>query len=331
MAVEDIFIAAGLVVASTFLIVLLSTLVHGTFTATRQRARGVKGASVLSPLLDIFKASMKESSSTSFTSTSVRSLVLAAWTVSTVLVMLFIPYGRFSLLDNIFGQYQVIALFGLLMVFPVGLMVMCFMSERKVSVQDLKFLAEDFFSAFITFVIAALSMFVMYYNGFSFTSLPVIDDLVQAQSWSIAFPGMPSVPALFAFINPLAMISVLAIMPGIHDPYGFAEGPVSVKWTPFHDFSGKSLALVRIIVALRFFSLLALFIDMFLGGMAFSGHPLLDTGLFVAAAFGIAGLLSLAKARKARWILSMKLGGFLSIHNIIALVALVTSVVLVLA
>jgi hypothetical protein len=116
-----------------------------------QKLRGTT-LKVYKPFLEVFKQSFKEASTQATTSAMARSLVLAAWIVSSFAAILWVPLGSLTeippearqlLLPNIFGNFQLFAMFGFLMVFPVGLMVLCFLSQRKASILNLKSLSED--------------------------------------------------------------------------------------------------------------------------------------------------------------------------------------------
>lgn len=294
-----------------------------------QKLRGTT-RNVYKPFLEIFKLSFKEPSNQATTSAMARRLVLAAWILSSFAVILFLPFGSFSVLPNIFGNFQLFAIFGFFMVFPAGLMCLCFVSSRKTSILNLKPLSEDFFSAFVTFLLSSFSLLLIYFNGFNFGTFPSIDELIAFQT---AMPGIP-VPELsfikyLGLLNPLALVAFFAIMPVVYQPLDFSTGFISKKWTPIADYSAKSLAWIKAIDMFRLVALNALFIDLFLGGARLTSIWYIDVPLFFAIILVVVVLLSFVKQRTEKWILDRQLAGFIRVHTIIAVAALVLSIVLV--
>ncbi|HME53248.1 MAG TPA: NADH-quinone oxidoreductase subunit H [Candidatus Lokiarchaeia archaeon] len=305
-----------------------------------QKLRGTT-LKVYKPFLEVFKLSFKEPSKQATTSASARALVLAAWIISSFAVILWVPLGslpelppevNWLLLPNIFGNFQLFAMFGFLMIYPVGLMILCFLSQRKASILNLKSLSEDFFSAFITFVLSSFSLLLIYFGGFNFAQFPSMNELIAFQA---AIPGIPMTVLSFSkylgLLNPLALVAFFAIMPVVYHPLEFGSGFISKKWTPISDYSAKSLAWIKVVDMLRLVALAALFIDLFLGGAQFTSIWYIDVPLFFAILLVVVVLLSFVKQRTEKWILDKQLSGFIHVHTIIALAALVLSIVLVYA
>ena len=318
-------IQAGIAVILTIGLFAFGGLTIGIF----QKLRGTT-LNVYTPFVEVFKLAFKEPSKQATTSASARSVVLAAWLFSAFAVILFLPFGSFSVLPNIFGNFQLFAMFGFFMVFPIGLMILCFLSQRKASILNLKSLSEDFFGAFITFLLATFSLFLIYFNGFNFARFPSMEELIAFQA---TMPGIPA-PELtlnkyLGLLNPLALVAFFAIMPVIYQPLEFGSESISKKWTPISDYSAKSLAWIKVIDMFRLVALNALFIDLFLGGAQFTSIWYIDVPLFFLINLVVAVVLSFVKQRSEKWILDKQIAGFIRVHTIIALAALVLSIVLV--
>lgn len=331
MDVVELVIGLLIMVAGFFVALLGGSLVLGIFQSVRDANLSVAKSQrrmVLSPLMEIFKQNVKTRSGSTTNSKITRGLILFAWTVSTFTAALLVPVGTFSIVPNVFGDFQLFGVFGLLMVYPVGLMLLCFLSSRKSAIYNLKFLSEDFFSSFITFLLTTLSITIIYNASFDLVQLPTIQSLVSYQLYfTIPAPGL-DLPALFGFLNPLALVAFFASLPIVFDPLKLTDSGVSQKWTPLHDFSGRQLGLVRIIEVLRFYTMIMLFIDVFLGGASFWNNMLLDFLTIFLASILLALILASVKTRRKSWLLDKKIIGFFRVHNIIAFIALCTVLVL---
>nr|MDO8109686.1 hypothetical protein [Candidatus Sigynarchaeota archaeon] len=314
----------GIAAVFTFAMLLFGSFTLGIF----QKLRDSK-AKVYGPFLEIFKYTIKQPSEQVTTSVSARRLVLLAWTVCTVSALLFIPYGSFSIMPNIFGDFQLFAIFGFLMVYPAGLMVLCFVSSRKASILNLRFLSEDFFSAFITFLLSMFSLLLIYHGSFNFTHFPSLIEMLGFQSVPFIEIGDFYLNQFFGLLNPLALVSFFATLPVIYQPFEFSDGQVSKKWTPLADFSAGSMAWVKVLGVFRFVVMIVLLLDVFAGGMQVTSTWYIDVPLFFACVVLVAVILAFVKLRSGAWLLDKKLSGFIRVHTIIALAGLVLSIVLV--
>jgi hypothetical protein len=313
----------------TIAMVLFGALALGMFQRLRDRK-----SKVYSPLFEIFKHASKQTSTIVSTSASARNLVLIAWVVSSFAAFLFVPWGSFSLLEgtpaeSALGNFQLFAVFGLLMVYPAGMMALCFVTKRKAEILNLKYLSEDFFSEFITFLLAMFSLFAILNNGLAFSNFPTIDSMIVIQGQEsiagIAFPGF------LGLKNPLAMIAYFATIPLILDPIAFSDDPVSRKWTPLMDFTGKELSLVKTIRAVRLVTLVALLVDVFLGGARFTSIWYIDIPAFFAIVLCLVAIMAGVKLRTSTWLLDKKVSGFFRVHTLLSFAGLVLSFVLVYA
>jgi hypothetical protein len=326
-SIEGVLLAFGFAACFTVAMLFFGSFTVGTFQRLRDRK-----SRIFEPLLDMLKNVTKKSSSQATTSITARRLVLFAWILSTFTAFFFLPWGSISIfaltpLENGLGNFQLFAVFGLLMVYPVGLMILCFVSQRKAAILNLKFMAEDFFSNFITFLVVAFSLLILANNGFSFTGFPSIADLITMQAQEtingIVFPGF------FGLQNPLALIAFCSIIPIVFDPIEFSDDPLLKKWTPLVDFTGGSLAWVKTIKFFRFITLLAFIVDIFAGGARFTAIWYIDVPLFFIIVLLLAALLSVVKRRRSTWVLDKKIFGFLRAHTLIAIAGLVLSIVLI--
>jgi hypothetical protein len=258
--------------------------------------------------------------------------VLLAWVVSSFAAFLFVPWGSFSLLEgtpaeSAMGNYQLFAVFGLLMVYPAGMMELCFVSQRKASILNLKYLAEDFFSEFITFLVVTFSLFLIINDGLTFSTFPTIEGMIALQGQetigSIAFLGF------FGLKNPLAMVAYFATIPLILEPIAFSEDPISRKWSPLVAFTGKELSFVKAIRIIRLVTLVALLVDVFLGGARFTSIWYIDVPVFFVIVLIIVAIMSRVKLRTTTWLLDKKVSGFFRVHTLLSFAALALSFVLV--
>lgn len=298
---------------------------------TLQRLRDRK-SKVYTPLLEMFKHAAKETSTAVTTSASARNLVLLAWTFSSFAAFLFVPWGSFSLLagtplESTFGNFQLFAVFGLLMAYPAGMMVLCFVSKRKASIFNLKYLSEDFFSEFITFLVTVFSVLLVINGGLSFSGFPTIEAIISFQGqerlWGVAFPGF------LGLKNPLAMVAYFATIPLILDPIAFSEDPISRKWTPLLDYTGKQLSWVKVIRAIRIMTLAAILVDVFLGGARFTSTWYIDVPAFFVIVLLLVVVMSRVKLRTSTWLLDKKVSGFFRVHTLLSFAGLALSFVLV--
>ncbi|NMC05267.1 MAG: hypothetical protein GYA24_08655 [Candidatus Lokiarchaeota archaeon] len=325
--VDGIILSILLAAAFTIGMIFYGAFAIGMF----QRLRDGK-SKVYSPLLEMFKHASKETSTGVTTSPQARAIVLTAWVVSSFAAFIFVPWGSLLLLSgtpvaSALGNFQLFAVFGLLMVYPAGLMALCFVSKRKTSILNLKYLSEDFFSAFITFLVSMFSLLLLVNNGFSFSTFPTIGTMIDLQ-------GQPTIAGIafasfFGLMNPLAMVAYFATIPLVLDPISFSEDPLSRKWTPLVDFTGKELSLIKMIRAIRLVTLVAFLLDVFLGGTRFTSSWYIDMPTFLFAMLCIIALMSRFKLHKATWLLDRKISGFIRVHTVLAIAGLVLSIVLV--
>ncbi|MEX2718696.1 MAG: hypothetical protein Q6353_011090 [Candidatus Sigynarchaeum springense] len=324
---EGVLISVLFTVCFTIAMVFFGAFALGMFQRLRDRK-----SKIYTPLLEIFKHASKETSTGVTTSASARTLVLVAWTLSSFAAFLFIPWGSFSLLENTpaenaLGNFQLFAVFGLLMVYPVGMMMLCFVSKRKASIFNLKYLAEDFFSEFITFLITTFSLLLLINNGWSFSSFPTIQNMIAFQGQErlagVAFLGF------FGLKNPLAMVAYFAAIPLILDPVAFSEDPVSRKWAPILDYTGKQLSWVKVVRVIRLVSLVAILVDVYLGGARFTSTWYIDVPAFFVIVLVIVAVMSRVKLRASTWLLDKKISGFFRVHTLLSFAGLALSFVLV--
>ena len=207
-------------------------------------------------------------------------------------------------------------------------MIFFFLTSRKISILSLKPLAEDFFSSVISFLIVTLTLFIGYSGQLNFEILPTISDLVEYQSSSfLPIPNM-LVPELFAILNPFAMLAFFAIIPLVFKPLELSGTRVSKKWTPYMEFSGKALSVLKVIEVCRLMTLVILFIDLFFGGAVFTLIPWLDLLLILLLVILMTIILSFTRSKKKAWILDKKVWSFIRSHNIVALIGLAFTIIL---
>jgi hypothetical protein len=326
-SIEGTLLSVLLAAGFTITMVFFGAIMLGIF----QRMRDSK-SKVYMPLLEIFKHTIKQTSTIVSTSASARRLVLLAWVVSSFAAFLFVPWGSFSLLEgtpaeSALGNFQLFAVFGLLMVYPAGMMALCFVTKRKAEILNLKYLSEDFFSEFITFLVAMFSLFAILNGGLNFSAFPTIDSLIAIQGQD-TIAGIAFMDFL-GLQNPLAMVAYFATIPLILDPIAFSDDPVSRKWTPLMDFTGKELSLVKTIRVVRLVTLVALLVDVFLGGARFTSIWYIDVPLFYVIVMGVVLLLAGVKLRTSTWLLDKKVAGFFRVHTLLSFAGLALSFVLV--
>lgn len=287
---------------------------------------------IYAPLLEIFKHASKQISGSVTTSPSARKLVLLAWVLSSFTAFLFVPWGSFSLLEgtpvgSAMGDYQLFAVFALLMVYPVGLMMLCFVSKRKASILNLRYISEDYFSEFITFLIVMFSLFLIINGGLAFSTFPTIEGMIELQGqekiWGIAFPGF------LGLKNPIAMVAYFATIPLILEPIAFSEDPISRKWSPLLAFTGKELSWVKMIRIIRLVTLVAILVDVFIGGARFTSIWYIDVPAFFVIVLLIVAIMSGVKLRTSTWLLDKKVSGFFRVHTLLSFAGLALSFVLV--
>ncbi len=314
---------------------LVGSFLLGVFSRSRasmQRTGGsVITTKVYTPLLEIFKNNRKETSTVATISRSTKLAVLAAWTVSTFIAVLLVPLGPLSVISafvpNFTGQFQVFAIFGLLAIYPIGNMVICFMSQRSMAITNLKPLAEDLFSNFLTFLVAMFSLLLIFHAGISFPAFPTMDAFIGYQQQSFILLGV-QFPTMIAILSPFAMLAILGILPAMYQPFQFGN-VVSKAWTPVAEFTGKSLGWVKVLDTMRFTCLVSFFIDIFFAGGIVTGTWWLDFIIFVVIALIVSLIIASVKARTNEWFLDKKIAGILRVHNLLGVVALILSFFLV--
>jgi formate hydrogenlyase subunit 4 len=325
--IEGTLVSVLFAVGFTVAMIFFGAMALGIFQHLRDSKSKVYG-----PLLEIFKHAGKQTSTPVTTSDLARKIVLLAWIVSSFAAFLFVSWGSFSLLkdtpaESALGNFQLFAVFGLLMVYPAGMMVICFVSKRKNSILNLKYLSEDFFSEFITFLVAMFSLFLIINGGFAFSNFPTIESMITLQGQEtigeVAFVGF------FGLKNPLAMVAYFATIPLILEPVSFSEDPLSRKWTPLMDFTGKELSFVKTIRAIRLVTLVAFLVDVFLGGARFTSIWYIDVPAFFVIVVCLVAIMAGVKLRTSTWLLDKKINGFLRVHTLLALAGLVLSLALV--
>ncbi|MHA1680493.1 MAG: hypothetical protein ACTSUE_05755 [Promethearchaeota archaeon] len=319
---------------SVLIIFFIGSFVLGTFLKVRdavmQFDTGNSQVKLYTPLIEVFKSSLKGDNASSVNSKVTRNLVLFSWVVSSFLSLFFLPIGSYSFFPNVYGQFQLVAIFGLLMVYPIGMMILNSLSSRKMEVLNLKYLSEDFFSNFITFLFIIVSLMITYTGGFNFTSIPTIDEIICYQSTNLFHVLGVTFPSVFGIVNPFAFIAFFAIMPSIFRPFKSGSPGLLKKWDPVKEnYVGKSLSAVKVVEIVRFTVLIVLFIDLFIAGGNITMLTYMDILVLFVSIFTMAVLLAFVKSRRSRWILDKKLGGFLKVHNLLAVAALIYSAILV--
>ncbi|MHA1370107.1 MAG: NADH-quinone oxidoreductase subunit H, partial [Promethearchaeota archaeon] len=284
---------------------------------------------VYTPLLEILKSWTGYPSGKRMISDSERKVILFSWLASTFLAVFFLPLGRFTFFQNLIGDFQAFFIFAMLMVYPLGLMVICYSSEKKTAFLNLRPLSEDFFSISITYLISVFSLMIINRGCVFLDQFVSIEDLIRSQT-SNYFPiENLQIPAINALYNPFAMLAVFSIIPTMQMPYKLNAGSCMQKWQPFHEFTGKSLASVQIIEAFRFLTAITLFADLFFGGFAFFKNDIMNFLMFLLGLILITTVLTFAKSRKKSWFLERKISGFLRVHNVLAILALIHAVVII--
>ncbi len=325
--IEGILLSVLFTVCFAVVMVFFGAIALGMFQHLRDRK-----SKVYTPLLEMFKHASKETSAAVTTSAPARNIVLLGWTVCSFAAFIFVPWGSFSLLEGTpvgtaLGNFQLFAVFAMLMVYPAGMMVLCFVSRRKASILNLKYLSEDFFSEFITFLVTMFSLLLLINGGLAFSSFPTIQNMVAFQGnetfEGIAFPGF------LGLKNPLAMVAYYATIPLILEPVVFSEDPLSRKWTPLMDYTGKQLSWVKVIRVVRLVTLVALLVDVFLGGARFTSTWYIDVPAFFAIVLVLVALMSRVKLRTSTWLLDKKVSGFFRVHTLLSFAGLALSFVLV--
>jgi hypothetical protein len=334
MGITDLLLLAAQA-AITFVIVLLGgSLLLGTFTKLRATLKGssTAGIHVYGPLVELFKLSFKSAPAQVTTSRVSRLLVLSVWILTTVLALIVLPFGQFVPFLNLLGEFQIFGVLALLMAYPVGLMVLNFLSTRKSTIHNLKFLSEDFFSNFATYMLSIFAILLIYAAASTqFAHFPTLDEIASFQANTQVHIGSLAFPKLFGLVNPLAFVACFAAIPGMLQPLEYTEAPISRKWTPLSDFTGPSLGTVRALEGTRFIVLLVFFTDLFLGGAMFTSNIYLNLVILAGIVIFLAVLLSFVKTKHGTWVLDRRIGGFVRVHNLIAIGAIILSCIIVFA
>ncbi|MHA1890407.1 MAG: hypothetical protein ACTSYS_05430, partial [Promethearchaeota archaeon] len=166
-------------------------------------------------------------------------------------------------------------------------------------------------------------------GNLNFSRLLTIDDFISFQVGKQVAIGGILMPGILLVINPFAAIAMFSILLPMFSPWEFSSGPLSKKWSPIDDFSGKSFSLVKIVEILRFTTMVVLFVDTFLAGGSISGIPIVDMLIFIALTFFVAILLAFIKTKKKEWFLDKRVFSFIHVHNIFAIVAAIFSILLI--
>ncbi|MBD3187694.1 hypothetical protein GF325_12740 [Candidatus Bathyarchaeota archaeon] len=333
MSITKILVEISMAVLGVVVIFLVGCLVLGIFLKVRDAITRPNNKEsqvrLYTPLMEILKSLSRDQTKSSTQSKTTRVLVLLAWFFSTAFAIAFLPIGQYSLAPNVFGQYQVLAVFSLLMVYPVGIMVLAALTSRKSEIRNLKFLSEDFLSSFITFLVTMLSLVIVYQGGLNFPSLPTIQELMEYQQVEMLNIIGVSIPSLFAILAPLSMISFFSIIPFTFRPMHFGNESLIRKWTPISTFTGKSRALVKILEVFRFMALVILFIDFYFAGGIISANEIVNLAALGVMVIFVALLLSFVKTKKRFWVLDRKVIGFIKVHNLLAGTSFIILLVLV--
>lgn len=332
MWILDLLIGLGIAVLKFLVVFGLGIFILGIFLKLRHSMTHLdkekSQVNIATPLLETIKNLSKEPTTKSTISRQTRNLILFCWFFSAILGLFLVPVGNIVIFPNLFGEFQLFAVFSLLMVYPFGLMIFFFLTSRKISILSLKPLAEDFFSTVITFLVVALTLFMGYGEKITFEALPAISDLIAYQS-SRFFP-VPNllIPKLFVILNPFAMVAFFTIIPVLFKPMELSGTRLSKKWTPYMEFSGRALSVLKVTEVCRFMTLVILFIDLFIGGAVFTLDPWLDLLMMLLLVLFVTIILSFVRSKKKGWVLDKKVGGFIRSHNIIALIGLAFTIIL---
>jgi len=168
---------------------------------------------------------------------------------------------------------------------------------------------------------------MIFHAGILFPAFPALDAIIGYQTQSFIVFGV-QIPVMLAILSPFSMLAFFGIMPTMYQPFQFGHA-VSRKWTPEAEFTGKSLAWVKVLDIMRFTCIVSLFIDLFLAGGKITGTWWIDLIVFIVAALLISLLLASIKTKSNAWFFDKKVMGFLRVHNFLALVAFVLSLFLV--